>query len=207
MKIVKLPNGVLSVNTYFLINEDTKECIVIDCGENYQLINSKKDELGVKIKAVLLTHAHFDHVGCANRFMDDGIPVYISDVDAPKLETDDNLGRSFRRSYVNFKADKTFKDGDELNICGINLKVMLTPGHTDGSVCFFAEDNIIFSGDTLFYESIGRTDFPTGDYNAIEKSLQRLYALDGDYVVYPGHGEDTTLSHERIYNMFIRKNG
>lgn len=205
MIIHKMTSGILSVNTYFVENENLKEAVVIDCGEYYDSVIAKAESLGVDITAVLLTHAHFDHVGCAYRFMERGIPVYISDIDAFKLKTDENLGKRFRRNYHCFSADKIFTDGEELMLSDITFKVVKTAGHTDGSVCFFVED-AIFSGDTLFFESVGRTDFPTGDFAELKKSVLRLYALKGDRKVYPGHGEETTLSHERERNMFIKEN-
>ena len=204
MKVIKIPNGVLSVNTYFVVNEETLDTVIIDCGEDYGLITNRLSELNLNPVAVLLTHAHFDHVGCAYRFIEKGVPVYISDIDAPKLETSENLGKSFRRNYINFKADKTFTDGETLNLAGMKFLVKYTPGHTDGSVCFFTECGI-FSGDTLFYESIGRTDFPTGNFNEIENSIRNLYKIEGDRTLFPGHGDETTLSHERAHNTFIRE--
>jgi len=203
MKVIKIPNGVLSVNTYFVVNETTLDTVIIDCGEDYDLITQKLSEYRLNPVAILLTHAHFDHVGCAYKFIENGLPVYISDIDAPKLSTEENLGKNFRRNYVYFSATNTFKDGDELNLAGMEFKVVLTPGHTDGSVCFITGD-IMFSGDTLFYDSIGRTDFPTGSFSEIEKSIKKLYAMPIDYTLYTGHGENTTLSRERVYNMFIR---
>ena len=205
MKIVKITTDVLSVNTYLLINENTNECIIIDSGESYDTISNKLKDLGVTAKYLLYTHAHFDHMGNAHLFQKDGATAYISDVDAPKLSTDEHLGFRYRRHFTSFTPDKTFSDGDVLDLCGIKIKVILTPGHTDGSVCFIVDGNI-FSGDTLFKDSVGRTDFPSGDFEQMKKSIKKLYALKGDYNVYSGHGEDTTLSRERVYNMFIRDN-
>lgn len=205
MKIVKISTGVLSVNTFLLINEETNECIIIDSGEDYQTIKSASKDLGVTAKYLLYTHAHFDHIGNAHLFQKDGLKAYISDIDAKKLGTDEHLGFMYRRNFTSFTPDKTFCDGEELDLLGIKIKVMLTPGHTTGSVCFIVQNNI-FTGDTLFMDSIGRTDFPSGDYVTLEKSVRKLYKLQGDYNVYAGHGEDTTLSRERVYNMFIREN-
>ena len=205
MKIVKISTGVLSVNTFLLINEDLNECIIIDSGEDYQKVKSVLDDLGVKAKYLLYTHAHFDHIGNAHLFQKDGLKAYISDIDAKKLITDEHLGFMYRRNFTSFTPDKTFTDGEELDLLGIKIKVILTPGHTTGSVCFIVENNI-FSGDTLFKDSIGRTDFPSGDYTELERSVKHLYKLPGDFTVYAGHGEDTTLSRERVYNMFIREN-
>ena len=114
---------------------------------------------------------------------------------------DDNLASDFGRKFEYLTADKTFDDGDEIDVCGINIKVIATPGHTDGSVCFLV-DNLLFTGDTLFLGSVGRTDFKSGNREDLVRSIKKLFNLDGDYAVYPGHDEFTTLEHERKYNVF-----
>ncbi|MBE7090098.1 MAG: MBL fold metallo-hydrolase [Clostridiales bacterium] len=201
MKLLHLRTGLLRVNTFFIINEETKSAIVIDCGENYKLVKKVEQEHGVKIKAVLLTHAHFDHSGIAKKLQDDGAKIYISKIDAPKLLNDDNLSADFGRKFDYLNADYTFSDGEEFIVEGISVKALITPGHTDGSACFII-GGCIFSGDTLFLECVGRTDFKTGNKNQMIASVKRLFALDGDYAVYPGHDEFTSLSHERKYNLF-----
>ncbi len=202
MKLLHLATGLLGVNTYFLVNEETSNAVVIDGGESYKLIKKTEADYGFKIKAVLLTHAHFDHAGNAKKLQDDGAKIYISKLDAPKLKNQLNLASNFGRKFEYLDADYTFSDGDELVVEGIKIKALITPGHTDGSACFIVGD-MLFSGDTLFCESVGRTDFPTGNRNDLITSVKRLFALDGDYKVYPGHQEFTTLSHERANNMFV----
>jgi len=202
MTLYHVINGLLRVNTYYLVNEQTGGAVLIDCGENLNTIRKTEKECGFKVKAVLLTHAHFDHSGCAKDLQEQGTKIYISKIDAPKLSNEDNLGSHFGRKNRDCVPDYTFQDGDELIVEGFKLKVIATPGHTDGSVCFIM-DNIIFSGDTLFKESVGRTDFPTGDSDQLVKSVLKLLHLEGDYNVYPGHEEFTTLSHERKFNMFV----
>jgi len=201
MRLYHLSTGPLRVNSYFLVN-DKNEAIVIDSGENYKRIKQTEEEYGFIIKAVLLTHAHFDHAGNAKKLQDDGAKIYVSKKDAPKLLNDDNLSRDFGRNFDYLTADFTFEDNDQLEVCGIKIKVLITPGHTDGSACFIV-DNMIFTGDTLFLESVGRTDFKTGNRRDLVASVKRLFKLEGDYAVYPGHQEFTTLSHERKYNTFI----
>ncbi len=201
MKLYHLRSGPLRVNTYFLVNE-FGQAIVIDSGENYKKIKQVESELGFKIEAVLLTHAHFDHAGNAKKLQEDGAKIYISKLDAPKLLNDLNLSSDFGREFDYLTADYTFDDGQTLSICGIDILVIATPGHTDGSVCFLT-GNMLFTGDTLFLESVGRTDFPTGDRDELVNSVKRLFDLDGDYTVYPGHEEFTTLSHERKFNAFV----
>ena len=200
MKMYHLRTGLLHVNSYFLVN-DQNQALVIDCGENYKQIKLTEEKYGFKIKAVLLTHAHFDHSGCAKKLQDDGAKVYISKLDAPKLLNEDNLSGDFGRKFDYLVADFTFGDGDDLNICGINIKVIATPGHTDGSVCFMV-DNAIFTGDTLFDGSVGRTDFKTGNRQDMINSIKKLFSLDGDYSVYPGHDTFTTLEYQRKYNIY-----
>lgn len=199
MKLYHVVTGLLRVNTYFLVN-DNLEAVVIDCGENYKRVKSTEQELGVKIKAVLLTHAHFDHSGCAKKLQDDGAKIYASKLDADKLNAEGSLSANFGRKYEQIIADSTFLDGQTIEVCGININVMATPGHTDGSVTFMV-DRALFTGDTLFYGSVGRTDFPTGSRNDMIASVKKLFSLNGDYQVYPGHDEFTTLDRERKYNV------
>lgn len=199
MKLYHTQSGPLNVNTYFLVADDGS-AVVIDCGENYKKIKQAEQDNGFTIKAVLLTHAHFDHSGCAKKLQDDGAKIYISTLDAPKLLNEDNLSADFGRKFDYLTADQTFSDGDELNLFGIKIKVLSTPGHTDGSVCFLV-DNCLFSGDTLFLDSVGRTDFKSGNRYDMINSIKKLFALNGNYAVYPGHDEFTTLERERKYNV------
>lgn len=201
MKLFHISSGPLKVNSYFLVNSNN-EAVLIDGGENYKLIKKTEKDLGVKIIALLLTHAHFDHAGNAKKLQDDGVKVYVSELDAPKLLNKMNLSIAFGRPFDYFIADKTFKDNDELIFGDIKIKVIATPGHTDGSVTFLV-DNYMFTGDTLFHLSIGRSDFPSGDKNELIKSVKKLFAISGDYNVYPGHEEFTTLQYERENNGFI----
>ena len=201
MKLYHLNSGPLRVNTYFLVN-DNGQAVAIDGGENYKKIKQAEEQFGFKVCALLLTHAHFDHAGNAKKLQDDGAKVYIGEFDAPKLLNDLNLSRDFGRSFDYLTADVKLCDGQEIEVCGLKFKVVHTPGHTDGSVCYLI-DNMLFTGDTLFLESVGRTDFPTGDRDALVNSVKKLFALSGDYAVYPGHEDFTTLSHERQFNRFV----
>lgn len=201
MKLYHLSSGPLRVNTYFLVGEDNR-AIVIDSGENYKKVKQVESECGFKIEAVLLTHAHFDHAGNAKKLQNDGAKIYVSKIDAKKLLNDDNLSKDFGREFEYLTADYTFEDGEILKIFDIEIKVILTPGHTDGSACFLV-GSMLFTGDTLFLESVGRTDFKTGNRRELVNSVKKLFALNGDYSVYPGHEEFTTLSHEREYNRMV----
>ncbi|MBR0189294.1 MAG: MBL fold metallo-hydrolase [Clostridia bacterium] len=183
------------------MNEKTREAVAIDGGENYKLIKRTEEENGFKIKHLLLTHAHFDHAGNAALLQADGAKVYISALDGEKLAGGGTLAENFGRKFNSLKADVLLFGGEKLSLSNIDIEVIATAGHTDGSLTFKTGD-MLFTGDTLFLESVGRTDFPTGDRAALIKSVKKLFALDGDYRVFPGHEDFTTLSHEREYNTF-----
>lgn len=198
MKLYRLLSGPLRVNSYFLAGEDGN-AVLIDGGENYKLIKETQEKYGLNVKALLLTHAHFDHAGNAAQIAADGATVYVSEKDGIKLASGDTLAARFGRKAQPVKDFVTIKEGDVLDLFGMKIEVLETAGHTDGSLTFKTE-NALFTGDTLFKESVGRTDFPTGNFEALVKSVQRLFSLEGDYDVYPGHDEFTTLSHERAFN-------
>lgn len=201
MKLYHMFTGDLGVNTYFLVNENDRAAVV-DPGEDGVAVLAFAEKHGFKITACYLTHGHFDHMGCCKRLQDLGVKIYVSEKDADKLYTDKNEGAVFGRRVEPLHADNTFRDGDVLDFEGFKLRVMETPGHTAGSVCFFTELGI-FSGDTLFYENAGRTDLADGDDADMERSLAKLMAVRGDFTVYPGHGRATTLAHEREFNPYI----
>lgn len=201
MKLYHMFTGDLGVNTYFLVNENDRAAVV-DPGEDGAAVLASAEKHGFKITACYLTHGHFDHMGCCKRLQDLGVKIYVSEKDADKLYTDKNEGAVFGRRVEPLHADNTFRDGDVLDFEGFKLRVMETPGHTAGSVCFFTELGI-FSGDTLFYENAGRTDLADGDDADMERSLAKLMAVKGDFTVYPGHGRATTLAHEREFNPYI----
>ena len=201
MKLYHMFTGDLGVNTYFLVNENDRAAVV-DPGEDGAAVLAFAEKHGFKITACYLTHGHFDHMGCCKRLQDLGVKIYVSEKDADKLYTDKNEGAVFGRRVEPLHADNTFRDGDVLDFAGFKLRVMETPGHTAGSVCFFTELGI-FSGDTLFYENAGRTDLADGDDADMERSLAKLMAVKGDFTVYPGHGRATTLAHEREFNPYI----
>lgn len=201
MKLYHMFTGDLGVNTYFLVNENDRAAVV-DPGEDGAAVLAFAEKHGFKITACYLTHGHFDHMGCCKRLQDLGVKIYVSEKDADKLYTDKNEGAVFGRRVESLHADNTFRDGNVLDFEGFKLRVMETPGHTAGSVCFFTELGI-FSGDTLFYENAGRTDLADGDDADMERSLAKLMAVKGDFTVYPGHGRATTLAHEREFNPYI----
>lgn len=198
-KIKKIVSGAFYTNTYLLI--DNKDAIIIDptldFKEYAREINEKYNVLGV-----LLTHGHIDHVDGVRYFNSD---VYVTKEDEIMLK-DSNLSlysmtgqiTPYKNTDINFI---NIKDGDILNIGPFQIKVLLTKGHTSGSVCYLINNNL-FSGDTMFKYSVGRTDFPTGSENELRKSIKKLLNLSNEVVVYPGHDDKTTIKDEKKYNIY-----
>ncbi|MDE5667330.1 MAG: MBL fold metallo-hydrolase [Clostridia bacterium] len=200
MRVSKiLPVGFAS-NSYIL-TADGKTAVVIDPSEKRILKILKEN--GLSCKYVLLTHGHFDHVGACGELFSIGAHICCNEREKDLIFSKEYLNIFGGVTVPEFKISRTFKDGEEITLCGINFKVLETPGHTVGSACYVAGDSI-FTGDTLFCGSVGRWDLPTGNFTELIKSVKHLAALDGDYKIYAGHGEDTTLSRERAYNPYIR---
>ncbi len=202
MYIECIETGSCETDTYMII--EGNDAIVID-PDNYELINLLLSQYGATVKYVLITHGHFDHIGAVARFKASGVKVYISQIDYDLfVKPDDNVNNGFFGENVeSFAADVLVGDGDKFSICNHDFTVMATPGHTPGGVCYIMDDNCIFSGDTLFRLSIGRTDFPLCSHADLMLSIKRLFALNGDYAVYPGHGKSTTLDFERKNNPYV----
>lgn len=198
IKICCVITGWLRENSYIVYDDKTLEGLLIDPGANPEKIETKIKDLKVNIKAILLTHGHFDHTGAVNYFKQKGIPVYVHANEVKRLKNP-----QFDTGYGNeiIEPDYLFSNEEErIKLAGIDIKVLLTKGHTDGSVCYIIGKNIL-SGDTLFYSTYGRTDLTSGSQKDMVYSLQKiLFELDGDYAVFPGHGETTTLNYERKYN-------
>lgn len=208
MLIETLVLGPCMTNCY-IISSDNKNCIVVDPGDNASRIYNKISALSLNLTAVLLTHGHFDHIFAIAELCDllnnPDLPVYIHKDDSIFLsDVNYNLSYSLFGVYYTFSGNiKIINDGDLLCLHGMTFKVMHTPGHTPGSVCYIIE-NIIFTGDTLFASTIGRTDFPGGDYPTIFNSLKKFKSLSDDYILYPGHNASTTLSREKLYNEYLQ---
>lgn len=209
IKVEIYPVGHLATNCYIVIDEKSNHKAIIDPGYKSAELLKKIKKHGVKtFDYILLTHGHFDHIWYADELREvTGAKILISALDAPFL-TDGNRNLSAIFGVRNFPviaADKALSEGDTIMLGETELSFVNTPGHTLGSGCFIShKDKLIFSGDTLFKLSMGRTDFPTGDNTAMLSSLRKLASLDGDYVVYPGHGESTTLEFERNNNPYVR---
>lgn len=200
MKIEKIITSDIGTDTYFIIEGD--ECIVVDPGGYEDKIDEYLDKNGLKVRYVLLTHGHYDHCMACAHLTAKGAEAFLSSEDIEMLKWGGDLAHHVGKKLPPFTATG-ISDGDVLRLLGAEIKVLATPGHTGGSVCYLLDD-VIFSGDTLFRLSVGRTDLPTGDRNALDASLKKLFALEGDYLVLPGHGAATNLSFERENNPYAR---
>lgn len=199
MTIKTFSVGYLQTNCYIITEENQSQAVIIDPGGGYDKITKYLNDNNKIASAVLLTHGHFDHCMAAKSLQEMGAKVYIHEFDEELLQKKHGLGRPFGISLPPIKADYLFKDNDQIKIGELEFKVIHTPGHSKGSSCFVIQ-NCIFSGDTLFFESYGRTDFEGGSFLDIKQSIDKLFMIEGDFNVYPGHMEQTTLNHEREYN-------
>ena len=198
MLIKTLPVGQLETNCYVVTNENTLECVVIDPGDESNTILDYLEDNHLKCQAILLTHGHFDHVGAVDAVAEEtGAKVYLNPLDTAS-------GSGGYHFPYSLPADGVaYGDGDELDLAGLHFDVIGTPGHTKGGVTLRCE-NALFTGDTLFKGSCGRTDLPGGDMDEQLQSLKKLCSLEGDYEVYPGHMDSCTLERERMFNYYCR---
>ena len=204
MQIITIfPRG-FGANTYVL-TQDNKTAVVIDPSQ--PRVQEELQKRGLKATHVLLTHCHFDHVGGVSALQSAGAKVFCSEKEKPLIGTRADLFETFGATREPYTIDETLQDNETRELCGIKIQALFTAGHTAGSICYLVQDETgvkhLFTGDTLFCDSIGRTDFPTGDISALRSSLRRLRALQGDMPIYAGHNEETTLDRERKYNPFL----
>ncbi|MBO7252463.1 MAG: MBL fold metallo-hydrolase [Oscillospiraceae bacterium] len=195
LKVHTLPLGAYQTNCYIVYEASAKSCCIIDPGYDADTVLDQLEALGLTAESILLTHGHFDHVGAVKELAaETGCNVYLcpEDLSMPPMMT---AGLLF---YTH-----TYTEGTILHLAGLDFTVLHTPGHTPGSVCLMVE-TAIFSGDTLFAGSCGRTDLPGGDWATITKSLRRLRELEGNFWIYPGHGSASTLREEKKYNPYLR---
>lgn len=207
MNVQVLELGAVMTNCYIVSQEKTKEAIIIDPADNANAIKKYLESEQLIVKGILLTHGHFDHIMAAKELaLAYHIDIYASLAEEDLLNNPVlNCSIQFGNPYT-IIADKQLRDNEEFSMAGFSIKVLSTPGHTIGSVCYyFPEEKALFSGDTLFQESIGRTDLPTGDEKKIIESIQqKILPLANDIVVFPGHGGKTTIAYEKENNYFLR---
>lgn len=207
MKVEVFVTGIISTNCYLAINEETKEAVIIDpAGMTKKMIEYIKDG-GITLKAILLTHAHFDHIMGIDKTIEEfgEMPVYVEETDVPLL-TDEKLNESIH--YTNgytYEGGTVIHDGDIIKEAGMKFQVIHTPGHTAGGVSYYVEaDHVLFSGDTLFRCSVGRFDFETSSKEALIRSIKdKLFLLPDDTRVLPGHSHPTTIAYEKEHNPFV----
>jgi glyoxylase-like metal-dependent hydrolase (beta-lactamase superfamily II) len=208
IQILTCPVGILRTNCYLIINEQTSEAVIIDPGAEPGKIQKTCEERSLSPTAILLTHGHFDHFIAAEKLRQAySIPVWIGELEKDLLaDAEMNGSHMIRALDTALSADRFFTDNELLDIAGISIRVIHSPGHTPGSVCFYLKEaDALISGDTLFRDSFGRTDMPGGDMKALAATItERLFTLPENTDVYPGHGEPTTIEYEKQRNMIWR---
>ncbi|MCL5673698.1 MAG: MBL fold metallo-hydrolase [Deltaproteobacteria bacterium] len=208
MKYFTIPSGPFEVNTYLIYDDENNERLgfIIDPGGQENKIDKLIKENNINLQFILNTHCHIDHVAMVNYFKKKyGIPLYANEDEQPIV---DNLKE--QAEYLGFDIaenitiDKKLKENEDINIGNINIKSIFTPGHSPGSTSFLVNNNFLFSGDTLFRQTIGRTDLFGGDFDKIIESIKnKLFKLDDDIIVHPGHGKDTAIGYEKKNNAYL----
>lgn len=200
--------GMCATNTYYAYNEENGRGFLVDPAGDAPRIFARAEALGFRPEAILLTHGHFDHILAVDEVRERyAIKAYIGRNEEQVLHSPElNLTAAFIGSPVAMDADVYVGDGQEFEIAGYSVRALEIPGHTPGGICYYIqEENLVFSGDTLFNESIGRSDFPGGSASALVRGIkEKLYALPGATRVLPGHMEETTIDSEIRYNPFCR---
>lgn len=206
LKIGRIVLGMCQTNCYFVYEEGSNRVIVFDPADKGDYIFNGLKEKGFTVEAILLTHGHFDHIWGVEQLKElSGAKVYAYEGEKELCEDASlNVSKGAGRACT-VKADEYVKDGEEITAAGISCRLIATPGHTGGSCCYYFEnDKILISGDTLFQESVGRTDLPTGSMSMLVRSVkEKLLPLPEEVKVYPGHGESTTIGYEKKYNPFL----
>lgn len=207
--------GPIGTNVYSLHRDGCRDAVVIDPAADGERIFEVLTSWGLRVSAILLTHAHFDHIGGVAKLKSlSGAKVYLSELETTlSKDPQANLSADYH-TPVTVSPDVSVRDGDVFTEADITFRVISTPGHTEGSCCYYIDENgsggtgdgkpMLFCGDTLFLESCGRTDMPTGSQSALVRSIrEKLFVLPDETRVYPGHMDDTTIGHEKKYNYFV----
>lgn len=206
LKIGRIVMGMCQTNCYFVYPEGKSEVILFDPADRGDYIYHSLKDKGFTVAAILLTHGHFDHIWGLEELKElSGAKVYAYEEEKEVCENASvNVSKDAGRP-CEITADEYVKDGATISVAGMSCQLIATPGHTKGSCCYyFEEEGILISGDTLFQESVGRTDLPTGSMSALVRSVkEKLMVLPADVKVYPGHGESTTIGYEKEYNPFL----
>lgn len=207
MKIQHSVLGMCATNTYYVYDDETKRGLIVDPADSPDTIIARVDSLAMIPEAILITHGHFDHVLAMNKVREHyGIKVYAGLTEKQVLhDMAMNLTSSFGMGQT-FDADIYLKDGEEFEAAGYHIRAIEVPGHTIGGMCYyFDKQGVLFSGDTLFCESVGRSDFPGGSASALCRGIKdKLFVLPEHTKVYPGHMDETTIGNEIKYNPFCR---
>ncbi len=206
VKVNRMVLGPVETNCFYAYVEGSKEALVFDPGDQGERVYERLKGERLIVKGILLTHGHFDHISGVEKLRTlSGAKVYASReekeiCERPELNCSSQMGRP-----VNIQVDFLLKDEEILEIGGMKIKTLYTPGHTKGGVCYYIEEEgILISGDTLFQDSVGRTDLPTGSMGTLVRSIkERIFVLPDNVRIYPGHGDVTTVAHEKAYNPFV----
>lgn len=202
----KICVGELAVNCYILAKGQNSSAIIIDPGEDEKKIRRILDKFGLKPGIIINTHGHIDHIGCDDKF---AAPIYVHELDAPLLRNAElNLSNFLGGGFSVTSAEvRVLRDKDIIEFEGISLEVIHTPGHTPGGICLLMkkpQDKILFTGDSLFYRSIGRTDFPGADERKLIGAIkEKIFTLADDTEIFPGHGPSSTIGKEKQENPFL----